>query len=48
MGWGAEDEGLGEADENLAEHCDGEVWRGGARAGIADPIAGEDEERGGY
>lgn len=48
MGWGAEDEGLGEPDEDLAEHCDGEVWRRGARASIADPVAGEDEKGGRY
>ena len=44
MGWSTEDEGLGEADKDLAEHCDREEWRGGTRAGIANPVAGENEE----
>lgn len=48
VGWRAEDEGLGEADEDLANHDGGEGGRGGARAGVADPVADQDEEGGGY
>lgn len=47
VGWGAEDEWLGEADEDLAEHDGGEGGRGGSSAGVADPIAGQDKEGGG-
>ena len=46
MGWRREDEGLGEADEDLAEHDDAVSRWGGACAGIADPITTEDEEGG--
>ena len=47
MGWGCENEGLGEADQDLAEHDDAVLgWRG-ASAGIAYPIAAENEEGGG-
>ena len=48
MGGRAEDKRLGEANEDLAEHGDGEVWWRGAGAGIADPVTGEDEEGGCY
>lgn len=44
LGWGAEDEGLGEAGEDLPEHDDAESGRGGACAGIADPVPQQDEE----
>ena len=47
MGWRREDEGLGEADEDLAEHDDAESRWGGASASIAYPIAAEDEKGGG-
>lgn len=47
LGWGAEDEGLGEAVKDLPEHDDAESGWGGACAGIADPVAEEDEERSG-
>ena len=47
MGRRCEDEGLGEANEDLAEHDDAVLrWRG-ASASIAYPIAAEDEEGGG-
>lgn len=42
-----EDERLGETDEDLSEHYDAVLRWGGACASIADPIATEDEERGG-
>lgn len=42
-----EDEGLGKTDEDLSEHYDAVLRWGGACASIANPIAAEDEERGG-
>lgn len=47
VGGRGEDEGLSEADEDLAEHYDAVLRWGGTRAGVADPIAAQDEEGGG-
>lgn len=47
LGRRAEDERLGEARKDLPEHNDAESGWGGACAGIADPVAKEDEERSG-
>ena len=38
---------MGETDEDLAEHGEGEGRGGGACAAVADPVAEEDEEGGG-
>lgn len=47
VGWGGENEGLGEADEDLPEHDDAvSRWRG-SRTAVSDPITAEDEEGGG-
>ena len=37
---------MGEANEDLAEHGEGEVWGGKTRTGVADPVAKEDEQGG--
>ena len=45
-GWGRENEGLSEPDEDLAKCREWEGWRGGSCACIADPIAEQDEHGG--
>lgn len=46
MGWSGENKRLGEPDQNLAGHGQGEGGWGTARAPITEPVADEDEDRG--